>query len=75
MMKITLEDNKEYKIIDEIEIDKVKYLYLCNSEDEMDVCIRKKSRDEREVLGLDNEKEYEKALNAYTQKYRDLFDN
>ena len=61
---ITLEDNKEYYILREID----NYLYLVNTEDENDITIRKnvKSIDGKNyVQKLESEEELNKALNLF----------
>ncbi len=65
---VFLEDNKEYAIIDTISIDGIKYIYLSEVENDQEFCIRKLSLDELDILGLDSEEEYNKALKAYAQK-------
>lgn len=69
-----LEDNKEYAIIDIIEIDGIKYIYLSAISDidtKKQVCIRKELNEE-EIIGLDNEEEYQKALQAFVNKYKEV---
>ncbi len=61
---ITLEDNQDYAIIDEIE----GYLYLANVNDQNDICIRKDIGEE--IIGLENEEEFYKALNLFNLKKR-----
>lgn len=56
---IVLEDNIEYIVIGEIE----NYVYLVNSTDEEDMCIRKEIDDE--LVGLDNEEEFMRAINLF----------
>ena len=61
---VTLEDNKEYYILREIN----NYLYLVNTEDENDITIRKnvKSIDGKNyVQKLESEEELDKALNLF----------
>ena len=61
---VTLEDNKEYYILREID----NYLYLVNTEDENDITIRKnvKSIDGKNyVQKLESEEELDKALNLF----------
>ena len=58
---VTLEDNKKYYILREIN----NYLYLVNTQDENDITIRKnvKNIDGKDyVQKLDNEEELQKAL-------------
>lgn len=71
--KVTLEDNLEYNIIATIKIGDVKYLYLSGCGDTNNTCIRKLNKNETEILGLENEMEYQKALIAFNKTYKDLF--
>lgn len=70
--KITLEDNKEYIIVDAITIENVEYLYLINEEDIGKLCIRKvQTIDNKECLaGLKDELEFQNALSEYVKKHR-----
>ncbi len=74
---VVLEDNQQYAILDTIQIKGVKYIYLNCIEDteKPQVCIRKLSDNEEEILGLENEEEYNIALKTYTDKYKDLFES
>lgn len=74
MEAVTLEDNKEYVILDTIEIDGIKYLYLAHLSDpeKRTACIRKLVDNNINIAGLDTEEEYNKALNAYIEKYKDI---
>lgn len=74
METIVLEDNKDYIILDTIEIEETKYIYLCLATDneKKSVCIRKIVDNGENIAGLDNEEEYEKALAAYIEKYKDI---
>lgn len=69
---VVLEDNKEYAILDTIPINGVKYLYLARVEKPEDLCIRKLSSDEKNILGLENEEEFKMALHAYATKYKSV---
>lgn len=69
---VVLEDNKEYAIMDTIPIDGIKYLYLAQIEKPEDLCIRKLSIDEKDILGLENEEEFKMALHAYATKYKSI---
>lgn len=64
---IVLEDNIEYIITDTIN----NYLYLNNINDPKDFCIRKRIIEDNEsyICGLDNEEEYDKALELFINKY------
>ncbi len=67
---IKLEDGLDYFVLDEIEKDNVTYVYLANVLDETDFCIRKVNMNVNEYLlvGLDNEKEFDRALEIFTDK-------
>lgn len=71
---VTLEDNKDYIILDTLEVEGIKYVYLVESTEAENkkVCIRKIVDNGENLAGLDNEVEYKKALNAYTEKYKDV---
>ena len=60
MEAVTLEDNKEYVILDNIEIDGIKYLYLAHLSDpeKRTACIRKLVDNNTNIAGLDTEEEY-----------------
>ena len=74
MEVVTLEDNKEYIILDTIEIEGIKYLYLAHLTDpeKKTACIRKLVDNDTNIAGLDSEFEYERALNMYIKKYNDV---
>lgn len=74
MEVVTLEDNKDYVILDTIEIDGIKYVYLvlATNEEQKSVCVRKLVDNEENLAGLDSEEEYKKALDAYILKYKDI---
>ena len=64
----TLEiDNKEYILLDEVELNNQKYVYLINSLDPEDTVIRKYGLDNT-LLGLDSEQEFDDVLTAFFQK-------
>lgn len=68
--KVTLSDGITYIIIDEIEIDNNKYVYLTNENDEKDFCIRKSEIENNEefFVGLDSDEEFDKALLYFAKK-------
>ena len=73
---VILEDKKEYAIVDTIEIEEVKYLYLgeleeLQSEDDImpTVVIRKLDKKEKNILGLETEEEYKMALETFVNKW------
>lgn len=64
---ITLEDNKEYIILDIID----KYFYLVNKKDSQDFCIRKlKNLDSPTIIELSDEKEFNKAQKMLADKMK-----
>lgn len=69
---ITLEDNEEYVIVDEINYKDEKYIYLVNEQKIEKVCIRKINiiNGKECLIGLDNENEFKLALNEYIKKHR-----
>lgn len=69
---VTLEDEKEYAIMDTISINRVKYIYLCATDNIGDICIRKLSSDEKDILGLEDEEEFKMALQVFGKKYEDV---
>ena len=60
---VTLEDNKEYYIVREVD----NYLYLVNTADENDITIRKNVKKDGKdlVQKLDSEDELKKALELF----------
>lgn len=71
--KIVLEDNKDYFILDTLLIDQTKYLFLSENLNCHTSIIRKLSTNGKEILGLNSEEEYDKALCFFIEKYKDLF--
>lgn len=68
---VTLENNKDYIIIDTIEFNDNKYLFLSNKDDENDMCVRKIITKDREYLTkLESENELEEVLNIFATKYK-----
>lgn len=72
---VILEDNQEYNIIDTIEINHTKYIYLSLKNNPEDICIRKLTKDEKNIICLDTDEEFEISLKAFKEKYEDIFDN
>jgi hypothetical protein len=71
MEVVTLEDNKEYYILDILNVSNTKYMYLCevSNEKNKNVCVRKLVENDAYIAGLDSEEELNKALAAYKNKY------
>ena len=68
---LTLENNKDYRILDTLTNDESKYLILENREDENDIAIRKviKKEDGEYVVKLDNNDEFEKIMYLFKEKH------
>ena len=69
---ITLENNKDYIVIDKIKDNDNEYIYLSNENDETDFCIRKHIGDN--LCGLENNEEFFKALELLKTKNKDIVD-
>lgn len=65
-------ENGTYGIIDEINIDNIKYIYLSNENNPLDFCIRKIELDNNEeyLVKLDNNQEFDKAAKAFMNKHQ-----
>ena len=68
--RVVLEDNIEYLVVDKIKEKDFFYVYLANSNDLKDICIRKEIVEDGKcfLVGLDNEEEVDKALKIYLDK-------
>ena len=66
---VTLEDDKNYIIVDTIG----EYVYLVDEEDDSSFCIRKieKEGEEEFFVGLSSEAEFDKALLEFTKKHKE----
>lgn len=61
-LNVCVINNKKYYLLKEIEINGNSYLYLSNVDDEDDFMIRKRNKNNPNVLsGLDDEKEFKMA--------------
>ncbi len=74
MERVKLEDNKYYLIVDEIKIEGINYIYLSEEDNPSDICVRKEINNGKDISGLDNQEEFDKAMKAYKRKYEDLFE-
>lgn len=63
---VVLENGKVCVIIDEIISDNTKYIYITNIENSKDYTIRKEENDS--LIGLDDEEEFEKAMELLIKK-------
>lgn len=71
---ITLEDNKKYLVVENINIDNNYYLLLTDYEDDKsDIAIVKviNTTDNTYLDNIDDEEEYTKVLNKMTLMYKD----
>ena len=70
---VTLEDGLEYTILDEIDIDDNRYVYLSNEDDGQKFKIRKSQMvgNIEMYVGLDSDEEFDKALLYFTKKHGD----
>ena len=68
---VTLENGKEYMILERIKKDKDEYVYLSNKENENDFCIRKINGDT--LYGLKDKNEYFSALSLLKDHNKELF--
>ncbi len=67
---VTLEDGKQYAIIDEITENNITYVYLSNISNETDFCIRKVKEEPKGKMltGLKDDAEFDQALIYYANK-------
>lgn len=68
---ITLENGHDYMIVDAIEINNDKYLFLANEDNDIDMCIRKVIlKDGKDYLiKLDNDEEFDEVMTAFNNKH------
>lgn len=68
--KVTLDDGNTYIIVEQINIDNIKYVYLTNENNEKDFCIRKSiiENGEEFLVGLDSVDEFQKVLLCFLKK-------
>ena len=64
-------DNKNYMIIDEIELNNNKYCYLVNLDNPEDIVIRKYV--DNNLVNLDSEEEFDTVISALYEKNKDKF--
>lgn len=69
---ITLEDGKDYMIIETIVNGNDKYLFLANENDRTDMCVRKViNKDGKEyITKLDSENEFNEVMISLYSKYK-----
>lgn len=71
--KVIIEE-KTYLIIDRIEVQDKVYIYLVNSEDNEDFCIRKLilENDKEYYVGLNDNQEFDLALMYFSKKHDNI---
>ena len=67
---ITLEDNKDYNVIDKLEQNGFTYLLLANTEDDTDICVRKEvTKGEKTYIAmLSNDEELDSVLKLFAKE-------
>jgi len=70
---VTLEDGISYMIVDEIEVDKVNYVYLAEEDKPESFRIRKieKAGNIEMLVGLDSDTEFDKAMLAFVKRHKE----
>ena len=65
-------DNKKYLVVDTIEANNVKYVYFVDDDDDNDFFVRKEvtENEEKFLIGLDDDQEYDKAMNLFIEKHK-----
>ena len=74
MYAVTLEDGRDFFILDTLEVDNNKYLFLSNEDEE--IAVRKVLiENNTEVMSkLDSKEELEKVMTIYSQKIKEKKD-
>ena len=67
---ITLEDNKDYNVIDKLEQNGFTYLLLANTEDDTDICVRKEvAKGEKTYIAmLSSDEELDSVLKLFAKE-------
>ena len=70
---IILEDNIEYEIVEKIKYQEKEYIFLSNTEDPKDFCIRKVivENEQKFLVGLDDDKEFDLALMLFAKNHKE----
>lgn len=65
-------DDKKYLVVDTIEAKNVKYVYFVDDDDDNDFFVRKEvtENEEKFLIGLDDDQEYDKAMNLFIEKHK-----
>ena len=67
---ITLEDDKEYNVVDKLSLNGFTYLILANVSDDSDICVRKEvEKDGKSYIAmLANDEELENVLKEFAKE-------
>ena len=67
---ITLEDNKDYNLMDKKELNGFTYLLLANVDDDTDICVRKEvvKDDKTYIAMLSNDEELQNVLKEFAKE-------
>lgn len=65
-------DDKKYLVVDTIEANNAKYVYFVDDDDDTDFFVRKEvtENEEKFLIGLDDDQEYDKAMNLFIEKHK-----
>lgn len=68
---VTLEDNEEYVIVDELTIDRVRYVILTHEKEIENMVVRKINiiNNQEYLVNLNSEEEVKKVLDEYIKKH------
>ena len=69
---LTLENNKEYMIVETLLNEGNKYLFLVNKDDNEDIVVRKviQKEDGEYIVKLDNDDEFEEIMYLFKEKHK-----
>lgn len=70
---ITLENNNEYQVVDEIFYNNINYILLSNVSDNKDICIRKiEIENNDEFVSRLKKEEYDTLIKLFLEKNKEL---
>ena len=71
--RVVLEDGIEYIVVDKIKFGNSSFVYLFNSNNDTDICVRKEIYEDGKCIltGLSNKDEVDNALKLYIEKNKD----
>lgn len=68
---LTLEDNKEYIVLDKIEKNDKTYFFLVSNEENQDYLIQEYKKGENKLYSI-NEEEFDSLLKEFLEKHKNL---